>query len=80
VGEEDARGDDMLEVLHHLPRLRLDSLRVRRIERHAAERHLPGDENPAVGLHGVAERRDRIGRPSDHVKERHAHCGDNAIG
>jgi hypothetical protein len=79
VRQEHARRDDVLqpepaarehalEVLHHLPRLGLDSFRVRRRVRGTCERHLAGDEYPAVDLDRVAERCDRVGRTVDHVE------------
>jgi hypothetical protein len=80
VREEDARRDDGLEaeptahehplqVFHHLARLRLDTFRVRRAVGGAAERHLAGDEYPAVDLDGMAERRYRIGRAANPVEK-----------
>jgi hypothetical protein len=79
VREEHARRDDLLEteaaarehaleVLHYLPGLRLDSLRVRRGARGSGERHLARHEHPAVDLDRVAERRDRVRRAVDHVE------------
>src|SRR3712207_478334 len=67
-----AAGEYALKVFDHLARLSLDSLRVRRGVRAPGERHLAGDEHPAVGLDRVAERRHRIGRASNVVESRHA--------
>jgi hypothetical protein len=71
-GEPAAR-QHAAEVLHHLACLRFDSFWIRRGVRSARKRHLAGDEDPAIGLDRVAERRDRVRRAADHVKEERTH-------
>ena len=61
------------EIRQHLPRLGLDALWIGRVIGEAGERQLSGDEDPAILLDGVAERRDRLGGASDHVEERGTH-------
>jgi hypothetical protein len=65
-----AAGEHALQILHHLLRLRFDALGIRRRLRSSRERHLAGDEEPAVGFDRVAERRHRVRRTLDHVKDR----------
>jgi hypothetical protein len=85
VREEDASGDHIrqrelapgehaFQVFHHLPRLRLDAARIGRGICRAGERHLAGDEHPAIHLHRVAEGRHWIRRALHHVELGHAHC------
>jgi len=84
VREKHARGDDLLQaeaaagehalqVLHDLARLGLDSLWIGGGVGDAGERHLARDEDPAVDLDGMAERRHRVRRPLDHVEDRQVH-------
>src|SRR6188474_263869 len=67
---EVAAGQHALQVRHHLARLCFDAVRVGRVIGSAGERHLAGDEHPAVLLHGVTEGRHRVRGAVYHVEDR----------
>ncbi len=65
---------DETQVVHGPARLHLDALRKRAGVVVVLRRHLPGEQHPAVGLDGVAERCHRRRRGLEHVKDRLAHA------